>query len=845
MYYEGTMEDITKEKRAQEELKLSEERFRIALKHSPVTVFNQDLKERYTWIHNPPLGYKVEEVLGRTDAELFAPEDAQRLSEIKRRVIETGIGVREEIRITNSGKTFYCDLTVEPLRDSDGNVLGITGAAMDITAGKRAAAERELLLKEQRRQREFLEKLLENAPIGIAAVQGPEHRHILANPTYRAIAGVPQQDVVGRTVAEVFPEVAARGGHGAREIDWLDEVYRTGKTVSRRNYEFSTGPQKQQTYWNIDGVPLQSSDGKVEAVLILVQEVTETALSQKRLAFLSEASAVLASSLEYETTLANVARVATLTLADWCTVEMLEDSLFVSRVAAAHQDPVKERLAQQLPQRYCLDSQAKIGVPQVLRTGLAEIYPKVTDSLLELAACDSKQLEILRQLGLKSAMCVPLRARGRTLGAICFARSSNDRRYGPEDLALAEELARRAAMAVDNARLYRSAEEANRMKDEFLSILSHELRTPLSAMFGWVRLLRCSQLDEATSARALEAIERNARAQTQLIEDLLDVSRIIRGKLQLNVGTVDLLSVIAAATDTAEQAAEAKGIALNLWLDPTVGPIVGDADRLQQVVWNLLSNAIKFTPEGGRVEIRLERVNSAVEIRVSDTGKGIDPDFLPFVFERFRQADSSSTRAYSGLGLGLAIVRNLVELHGGSVSAYSAGLGLGTTFTVRLPVRAVSVGDVTDESVTAPVEEVSPASSDLLLEGLRVLVVDDEADARELVGTVLEQYGAEVTLAANAFEALEALDRHWADVLVSDIGMPEEDGYSLIRKIRSLEAERGAQEMPAVALTAYAQEKDQQQALSAGFQVHLSKPVDPVGLVAAVARVTGRGEVRG
>ncbi|MBW4491621.1 MAG: response regulator [Oscillatoria princeps RMCB-10] len=678
---------------------------------------------------------------------------------------------------------------------------------------------------------QFLEKLLENAPIGIAAVHGPEHRHILANPAYRAIPGVLPQDVVGRTVAEVFPEVAASGA-----LDWLDQVYRTGKTVSVCNYQTSAGPQRQQTYWNIDGVPLQSSDGKVEAVLILVQEVSETALSQKQLAFLSEASAVLASSLEYETTLANVARLATLTLADWCTVEMLEDSQWVSRVAAAHQDPVKERLAQQLPQRYYLDPQAKIGVPQVLRTGKPAIYPKVTDSLLE-AACDSKQLEILRLLGLKSAMCVPLRARGRTLGAIFFALASNDRRYGPEDLALAEELARRAAVAVDNARLYRSAEEANRMKDEFLAILSHELRTPLSAMFGWVRLLRCSQLDEATSARALEAIERNARAQTQLIEDLLDVSRIIRGKLQLNAGPVDLVRVIEAATDTVEQAAEAKEIALNLRLDQTVGPIAGDADRLQQVVWNLLSNAIKFTPEGGRVDLRLERAGSAVEIQVSDTGKGIGPDFLPFVFERFRQADSS-TRAYSGLGLGLAIVRNLVELHGGSVSAYSAGLGLGATFTVRLPVRAVSFGDVTFEPVSGPVEGVSPPDSAPLLEGLRVLVVDDEADARELVGTVLEQYGAEVTLAASAIEALEALDRHGADVMVSDIGMPEEDGYSLIRKIRM----RSAEQMPAVALTAYAQEKDQQQALSAGFQIHLSKPVDPVGLVAAVARVTGRQE---
>jgi len=387
------------------------------------------------------------------------------------------------------------------------------------------------------------------------------------------------------------------------------------------------------------------------------------------------------------------------------------------------------------------------------------------------------------------------------------------------------------------------AEAANRMKDEFLATLSHELRSPLNAMLGWTRLLNTRKFDEATTARAMETIERSARSQAQLVEDLLDVSRIIQGKLRLNVCPVELASVIQSASDTVRPAAEAKEIQLQTILDPAAGPIAGDSDRLQQVVWNLLSNSIKFTPKGGCVYVRLERVNSHVEITITDTGQGINPDFVPYVFDRFRQADSSITRTYSGLGLGLAIVRHLVELHGGTVRADSEGEGKGATFTVKLPLMPIRIEVNNPKRVHPTVGDGVPFESAPSLAGIRVIVVDDEADSREFIVALLEQCGAQVTAVASAREAIEAVSQVKADVLVSDIGMPEEDGYSLIRKVRTLSAEQGGK-IPAVALTAYARAEDRTRAIAEGFQMHIPKPVEPAELatvVASLAKITGKG----
>lgn len=380
-------------------------------------------------------------------------------------------------------------------------------------------------------------------------------------------------------------------------------------------------------------------------------------------------------------------------------------------------------------------------------------------------------------------------------------------------------------------------ETSNRLKDEFLSVLSHELRTPLNAMMGWSKMLRSGKLDRAKTEQGLEIIERNAKSQAQLIDDLLDISRIITGKLRLNVRPISLVPVIKAALDTVRPAADARSIRIQTVLDSDASPISGDPDRLQQVVWNLLSNAIKFTPKGGRVQVRLERINSHVEIIISDTGQGISPEFLPHVFNRFTQADSSITRSHSGLGLGLAIVRNIVELHGGSIHADSPGEGEGSTFVVNLPLTIIHRSLDTPDRVYSTARTDVPLDNAPSLSGLQILVVDDEVDAREMLSVLLEQCGASVTTVASASEAFEMLQRLKPDILVSDIGMPDEDGYTLITRIRDLSAEKGGQ-TPAIALTAYARTEDRIRALAAGFQTHMAKPVEPAELIAVIQSLT-------
>jgi PAS domain S-box-containing protein len=417
------------------------------------------------------------------------------------------------------------------------------------------------------------------------------------------------------------------------------------------------------------------------------------------------------------------------------------------------------------------------------------------------------------------------------------------------------------------------AEEVNRLKDEFLATVSHELRAPLNAIQGWVKLLRDGRLDPDETARALETIERSTRAQNRIVSDLLDVSRIITGKLSLNVSPIQPAAVIESAVESLRPAADAKEIGIELVLDHDAGPISGDSGRLRQVIWNLVSNAIKFTPKQGRVQVRLERAGESIDIAVSDTGVGIAPDFLPFVFDRFRQGDGSSTRRQGGLGLGLAIVRHLTEMHGGSVRAHSPGTDQGATFVVKLPlITETQVSNTTNatyttnetnetneaneanetnetymshkshKSLISPTPDIDVLDQTLELDGLRVLAVDDDSDARDLIRTILTQYGAIVETACSADQALAVFERpeEWQpELLISDIEMPEADGYQLIRKLREIESQRGRR-VPAIALTAYARAEDRLRSLAAGFQIHVTKPVEPVELLTIVASLTGR-----
>jgi len=422
----------------------------------------------------------------------------------------------------------------------------------------------------------------------------------------------------------------------------------------------------------------------------------EAEATGRRFSFLAQASEILSSTLDYENILASVARLAVPYLADFAMVHLVEDDNVIREVALAHNERAKEELIVEIERRYPQDAESPYGVPKVLRTGKPEIVSEVTEEWLHRTARSDEHLKMLRELGFKSCLIVPLLARGRVLGAISLVSDSTERRYGRDDLALAEDIARRAALAVDHARIYDEAQKANRLKDEFLATLSHELRTPLTALLGWAQMLRRRSLEGESLDYALDTIERNARAQTQIIEDILDVSNIIRGKLELKIQKVELSEIIEAAINSVRPAAEAKAIELEVGMENSIGQISGDRDRLQQAVWNLLANAIKFTPKGGRVKVRLKQAGDGrpaspqsgkdVEVIVSDTGQGIKREFLPHVFERFRQADGSSTREHGGLGLGLALVRHLVEMHGGTVQADSSGPGQGATFTIRLPL---------------------------------------------------------------------------------------------------------------------------------------------------------------
>jgi CheY-like chemotaxis protein/nitrogen-specific signal transduction histidine kinase len=418
------------------------------------------------------------------------------------------------------------------------------------------------------------------------------------------------------------------------------------------------------------------------------------------------------------------------------------------------------------------------------------------------------------------------------MGALSLTTAASGRRFEPDDLALAEELARRAGLAVENARLYREAQEANRLKDEFLATVSHELRTPLTAILGWLHLLKTGR--PAQVERAIETIERNANAQAHIVDDVLDVSRIITGKLHLESERVNLVKILGAAVDAVRPAAEAKGIDLLMSLDAAAAETSGDAARLQQVAWNLLSNAIKFTPKGGHIEVHLERSGNEAYLRVRDNGEGIRKEFLPHVFERFRQGDSTSTRAHGGLGLGLSIVRHLVELHGGQVSAESDGEGRGSTFTVRLPMSEPFSSRRSSPPASPPGDGSLRFSR--RLEGLSVLVVDDDADTRDFLAALLEQHGAQTTTAPSAREAIGVLQQLTPDVLVSDIGMPGADGYTLIHEVRELGSQRGFW-FPAIAITAHTRLEDREQALSAGYHLHLTKPIDPAALVDAIAQL--------
>jgi signal transduction histidine kinase/CheY-like chemotaxis protein len=571
------------------------------------------------------------------------------------------------------------------------------------------------------------------------------------------------------------------------------------------------------------------------AALTTAELYDEQRLRHEQAAFLAEASAVLGTSLEYLDTLKRVAELAVPHIADWCAVDLVGEGGQIERLAVAHVDPAMLELARQIEARYPADADSPHSVQAVIRTGSSSMLSDISDdTIIAAARGNTDRVNLVRALGLTSYMCVPLRAHGRTLGALTFMSAESRRRYTQADLQFAENIAGRAALAVDNARAYEEARRANQLKDEFLATLSHELRTPLNAIVGYARMLETGVIAPDRRAAALKILDRNATTLTQIVEDVLDVSRIVLGKVRLDVRSVDLSTVLRDTVATMRLAADAKGISLKVAIAPRPGQVAGDPDRLRQVVWNLLSNAVKFTPGGGRIEVRLESGPSHVEVVVSDTGIGLEAAFIPHLFERFRQADGRLSREHGGLGLGLAISRYLVEMHGGTIAAESEGEGRGATFRVRLPVTlAVPSLPVEGGAMPSATETMAASTPLARLDGVRVVAVDDEEDALGLLREVLETAGASVSAVQSPASALAVVERIRPDVLITDIGMPGMDGFELLAKIRQ-SAMPEVSRVPAAALTAYARSEDRLRALRAGFQIHLAKPIDPAELVAAV-----------
>ncbi len=569
----------------------------------------------------------------------------------------------------------------------------------------------------------------------------------------------------------------------------------------------------------------------------------QLAAQKANLEFLAEAGQLLSSSLDYRSTLDRLTGLLVPRLADFCAVHL--EGVGVEAMPVAHLDRAKAGLLRELYRQHPPPDDAPDGHPRVLRTGEPEFVPDAGPRLAEAAAAGSDRLAAFRALGARSWLIVPLRVQSGAFGTLTLAYADSGRRYEASDLLLAGELARRAAAAIDNAKLYELSqnersrvEAAARAKDEFVAMVSHELRTPLNAILGWLRLMRGAALPEEKRAHALAVIERNAQAQNQLVGDLLDISRAITGNVQIHPSQLDFGSLVDLAVENVRVAAEAKRIRLETDLERAESVLRGDGERLRQVVWSLLANAIKFTPKNGRVQVRLWRVESDLVLEVEDDGEGIPAEFLPHVFETFRQSNTSLSRPHGGLGIGLSIAKHIVELHGGLLEARSEGVGRGATFRVRLPISPLVSTTLGVSKVRATRQPAPDRALPAGFEGLRVLVVDDEPDAAELVAYVLETCGMEVRSAGSAAEALEALDVFTPHVIVSDIGMPVEDGYAFIRAVRTL-ADGALKATPAIALTAFARNEDRTRALVDGFNAHLAKPVEPAALVKAVAELAG------
>ena len=814
--------NVAADRQANERLRLVVDTLSVA-----VTECRRDL--RYVWASKTYadwLGLRVDEIAGQPIEQVIGGDAlAEILPHINRTLRGERVEYEECVPFRGLGPR-WIHATYIPVYDKDPSPVGWVATVVDITERRRVENE----LRQSETQGQLLAAIVESSNDAIVS-KDLEGIVTSWNRGAERMFGYAAEEIVGRSIRCIIPD------ERQYEEDEVLARLRRGETVDL--YE-TVRCRKDGTRLavSIRVSPVRGTTGEIIGASKIARDISQQQHAAHQAAFLAEAGAALASSLNYESTLTAVASLAVPAIADWCALDIVEHGE-INRLAVAHIDPTKIPFARALRDRYENPGEA-YSVPAVIRTAVPAMIAEITDDMIVASARgDEERVRLIRSIGLRSYICVPLVAHGQTLGALTLVTADSGRRYTNADLRFAQDVAYRVALAVDNARAYDQTQRANRLKDEFLATLSHELRTPLNAILGYSRMIRSGLTSGEKQAKAIAAVERNATSLTQIVEDVLDVSRIVSGKLRLNVQPVELPPVVADAIDSIIPAANAKGVGIRMVSDPGAAPVSGDPERLQQVVWNLVSNAVKFTPRGGQVQVRVERVNSHVAIVVSDSGIGIAKEFLPHIFERFRQADAGTTREQGGLGLGLAITRHLVELHGGRIQAASPGAGGGATFRVELPVMIVHPEEQTERRVHPRDPRTDPRMSIPDLAGIRVLAVDDDSDALLLVGEILEAAGAEVTAADSGAAALKILETFQPDVLLADIGMPRMDGFELITRVRK-STTPSLRVIPAAALTAYARSDDRARALRTGFQMHLAKPIDPAELMAAVGALAKR-----
>ncbi|WP_375511997.1 PAS domain S-box protein [uncultured Nostoc sp.] len=824
----GISFDITTRKQAEVDLREAQVQWEAALAAGAIYTWRWKIPENLVTV-NAAFAYlfgvdSVEATIG-LPIELFIQaiheEDRPEVVAAINQAIETGKEYVSEYRIyTAVGEERWVAARGRVEYDADGKAIAFPGALADITERKQAESAWRQISTELERQLRKFDAIASSVPDFIYTFDF-SGRFTYVNQPLLDLWQKTSAQALGKNFFDLdYPTDLA-----TRLQNQIQQVIKTRQPLKDETlYTSAFGTRAHEYIF----VPLLGINGMVEAVAGVTRDITDrkqaeatVQASNKRLQLLSETANDLLLSEDPKVFLASLfEKVST-----YLGLEVYFNYLF-----------------QEDQQRLKLNTYGGISEDVALSARFLELGQGVCGYavqhrqpiIVENALSTTDQLPIpVESSGIRAYASHPLIVGDRVLGTLGLGTRQRDR-FTPDELDLMQTVANQVAAALERSRLFaelqaraEALDQSNRIKDEFLAVLSHELRTPLNPILGWSKLLQQKKLDATKTTTALATIERNAQLQVQLIDDLLDISRILQGKMSLSSSPIDLNAVICAALETVRLAAEAKLIQIQTTVSPILGVVVGDAGRLQQVVWNLLSNAVKFTDIGGQVTIALSQVENHAQIKITDTGKGIRADFLPYVFEHFRQEDSATTRKFGGLGLGLAIVRQIVEMHGGTVTVDSPGVGLGATFTVKIPLAPQLTQAATLER--SPVKE-----SDL--SGIQILVIDDETDSREFIAFALEQHGAIVTAVASGADALQAFTQSIPNIIISDIGMPEMDGYMLIRQIRALPPQQGGQ-IPAIALTAYAGELDQQQAIATGFQRHVAKPIDPEVLVAIVVEM--------